>query len=219
MEQRVERPLSRVLSRRSSSSAIRRRSSSRRKASSGLPVAPGPVPRIAVQAFPIREPNCARNLACQRSDVRRETPSQRGPARVTRSGTSMARIWPVRRPNDVRRVSVACLLAALAACGGSGRDRVQVRGTLATSGGPVGAVQRIPGASLRLVPVSDSGTAASAKTDGDGRFFLTAEPGRYRVVITGHAPMVDGRFIPPIPRTFVVVAGKRMRVRLLVPIR
>jgi len=54
--------------------------------------------------------------------------------------------------------------------------------------------------------------------DDHGRFSFVAAPGHYKVVMTGHAPMADGRFIQPQPSA-ITIGAKRKLTRLVISIR
>ena len=91
-----------------------------------------------------------------------------------------------------------------------------VRGMIVTVGGPApGAPKPISGARIRFLGSGESAVVVASK---DGRFAFDMPPGRYRVEITGHAPMADGTFLAPIPNSVVVRRGGKP-LRLVVSIK
>jgi hypothetical protein len=122
------------------------------------------------------------------------------------------------------RIHPAPLVVALTllatGCLGDSRETVSpvhATGRIVTVGGPApGSPAPIAGAEFRLV---GSNHAVDVRAGEDGRFVLDVPPGRYRVVITGHAPASDGGWLPTIPSEVIVASGRTRPLRLVVPIR
>jgi hypothetical protein len=90
------------------------------------------------------------------------------------------------------------------------------RGVIVTVGGPApGLPAPVPGAIFKLI---GGHRTMLVRADGRGRFSFATAPGHYRVVITGHAPTVDGRFIQPL-RTSITVGADPKPIRLVISIK
>ena len=126
--------------------------------------------------------------------------------------------------NLIRPVAATAVLAALAVATGclGGAPHADVAtvpttGVIVTVGGPApGAPAPIPGVELRLV---GAGGSIHVRADRRGRFTADLAPGRYRVTITGHGPMSDGRLMQPMPDAIVVEHAGAQPVRLVVSIK
>jgi len=123
----------------------------------------------------------------------------------------------------MRRIHrMAILAAALLATGCFGSSHqaestVHTTGTIVTVGGPApGSPKPIPGAEFRLVGPNSS---ANVRADNDGRFAVDLPPGKYRVVVTGHAPQADGGWLPTIPSALTVTSKTAKPLRLVVSIK
>jgi len=124
----------------------------------------------------------------------------------------------MRRIHLMAILAVAALLAS--GCYGSSHQAastVRTTGTIVTIGGPApGSPKPIPGAEFRLVGPNCS---VNVRADKDGRFAVDLPPGRYRVIVTGHAPQADGGWLPTIPSALTVTSGRTKPLRLVVSIR
>ncbi len=140
----------------------------------------------------------------------------------SRPGTEM-RVLPSNPKMRRRAITMfpAVALLATGCFGGSstttattGRPPTPTRGVIVTVGGPApGLPAPVDRATFKLVSATRT---IQVRTDAHGRFTFNAEPGTYRVVITGHAPAADGRFIQPIPDS--VTVGRRKPIRLVISI-
>ena len=114
-------------------------------------------------------------------------------------------------------IMLPILLTASACLGGAHQATVHLSGNIVTVGGPPpGAPRPIAGARFRLV---GNGRSLSLRADAHGRFATDVAPGRYRVVITGHAPRSDRGWLPATPAIWTIRPGSAPRLRLVVSIR
>ena len=87
-------------------------------------------------------------------------------------------------------------------------------GRIVTVGGTwPGSPKPIPGAEFRFV---GSNQSVSIRADSDGRFAVDLAPGRYRVIIAGHVPQVNGQWIPTKPSAVTVTSEPAKPLRLVV---
>lgn len=127
----------------------------------------------------------------------------------------------IRRDLALTAVVVLALAAGCAGqssplTGSAGATRVHTVGSIVTVGGQApGSPRPIAGAELQLV---GEGTSAAIHADSAGRFSVDLPPGRYRVVITGHAPSWDGGWLPAMPSA-VTIRAHAPPVRLVVSIK
>jgi hypothetical protein len=120
-----------------------------------------------------------------------------------------------------RPTAISVVVALLATgCFGSSHgagSRVHTTGRILTVGGPApGSPEPISGARFRLVGSHES---VNVRADGDGRFAVDLAPGRYRVLITGHAPRADGGWLATTPSAVTVTSGTLQQPRLVVSIK
>jgi hypothetical protein len=118
------------------------------------------------------------------------------------------------RHNDMRLGVRALALAVvpvialmLLGCLGNSHDSVRTQGRIVTSGGPPRSEHApVSGAEFELVGAAET---VSVRADDRGRFAFDAEPGTYRVVMTGHGPMANETFLAPAPFTVKVDANAK----------
>jgi hypothetical protein len=86
------------------------------------------------------------------------------------------------------------------------------RGVIVTVGGPApGLPAPVRGATFKLL---GGDRTVLVRANDRGQFSFVAAPGRYKVVMTAHAPMVNGRFMQPRPSSITVSAEPKL-VRLV----
>jgi hypothetical protein len=64
-----------------------------------------------------------------------------------------------------------------------------------------------------------SHATATVRAGSDGRFAVDLAPGTYRVVVTGHAPRSDGRWLPTTPSEVTVGPDVAGSIRIVVSIK
>jgi hypothetical protein len=121
----------------------------------------------------------------------------------------------------IRLAGISAIVALLATgCFGSSHDAgspVHTTGRIVTVGGPPpGSPEPISGAKFRLV---GSNQSVNVRADDDGRFAVDLAPGRYRVIVTGHAPQADGGWLPTTPSAVAVTSATMKPLRLVVSIK
>jgi hypothetical protein len=107
---------------------------------------------------------------------------------------------------------VPVIALTLLGCLGNSHDSVRTQGRIVTSGGPPRSEHApVSGAEFELVGAAET---VSVRADDRGRFTFHAEPGTYRVVMTGHGPMANETFLAPAP--FTVKVDENAKPLLLV---